>query len=179
MPVMSAHFDHILLIGMPGSGKTKLGGKLAQLQRLAFRDLDEELVQHTGMSVRSFFTRRGEEAFRVLESRILADALKGESTVIATGGGVILKEENRLMMKEHNLVIYIDIKADILFRRLKDQTDRPLLMGGNRRERLGRLLSERESLYRHTAHLVFRGGDMPPDEAAARLHNMMEDWKKT
>ena len=77
------------------------------------------------------------------------------------------------MMKEHNLVIYIDIKAEILFRRLKDQTDRPLLMGGNKRERLGQLLSERESLYRQTAQLVFSDGDMLLDEAVVQLHNMI------
>ena len=159
---------------MPGSGKSLLGRKLAQQLHYVFRDLDEDLVKRVGMSIRDIFAQRGEDEFRVLETRILSESLKEEHSVIATGGGCVLREENRTQMRADNLVIYFYATVETLLHNLEDQLDRPLLMGGDRRKLLQNMLSQREELYHQTAHLVFKVDGLTKIQAGQELCALVE-----
>lgn len=165
----------ILLIGMPGSGKSTLGRKLAASLNLSFCDLDEALVNQAGLSIREIFTHQGEEAFRELESAILLTALKGEPSVIATGGGVILRKSNRLAMKEGHLVIYLEASLGLLAARLEGEIDRPLLLGvKDRRGKIARLLAERTDTYLKMADLVLKVDGLSVAAAVDSLGQMIK-----
>ena len=165
---------HILFIGMPGSGKTTIGRGLAKSLGVSFYDLDEELVNQEGLSIREIFARQGEEAFRELESAILMTALKGEPSVIATGGGVIMRKSNRLAMKEGHLVIYLEASLELLYARLKEERDRPLLLGEDRKRRIERLLAQRAAIYLKTADLILKVDGLSDEAAVDRLCQMIK-----
>ena len=168
----------ILLIGMPGSGKTTIGRGLAKSLGVSFYDLDEELVNQEGLSIREIFARQGEEAFRELESAILMTALKGEPSVIATGGGVIMRKSNCLAMKgghkEGHLVIYLEASLELLYARLKEERDRPLLLGEDRKRRIERLLAQRAAIYLKTADLILKVDGLSEETAVDRLCQMVK-----
>jgi len=166
---------HIILIGMPGSGKTTIGGELAESLGISFWDLDKELVNQEGLSIREIFARQGEEAFRKLESAILMTALKGEPSVIATGGGVIMRKGNRLAMKKGHLVIYLEASLELLYARLEGEVDRPLLLGKDRRGRIEELLAQRAAIYLKTADLILKVDDL---SVAAAVHQLCQMVKQ-
>jgi shikimate kinase len=117
----------ISLIAMPGAGKSTAGRHLANALHLPFVDADHELERRIGMSIRSFFELEGEVAFRDLEEQVIADLAGGEPKVLATGGGAVLRPANRKALHQHTTVIYLRATPDELFRRLRHDTQRPLL----------------------------------------------------
>ncbi len=168
----------ILLIGMPGSGKTTIGRGLAKSLGISFCDLDEELVNQEGISIREIFARQGEEAFRELETTILMTALKGDPSVIATGGGVIMRQSNRLAMKEGHkeghLVIYLEASVELLYARLEGEIDRPLLLGEDKKGQIESLLAQRAAIYLKTADLILKVDGLSEKEAVDRLCQMVK-----
>ena len=99
---------HLILIGLPGSGKSTVGKALAPLLGLPLIDLDQVLEAHFSQDIPGVFARRGEAVFRRQESRLLRQALGAPSSIISTGGGVILQEENRRLLSENGFVIFLD-----------------------------------------------------------------------
>ena len=164
----------ILLIGMPGSGKTTIGRGLAKSLGISFCDLDEELVNQEGISIREIFARQGEESFRELETTILMTALKGEPRVIATGGGVIMRQSNRLAMKEGHLVIYLEASVELLYARLEGEIDRPLLLGEDKKGQIESLLAQRAAIYLKTADLILKVDGLSEETAVDRLCQMVK-----
>jgi len=149
---------NIALIGMPGSGKSTVGRQLARRVGWAFVDTDTEIERELGASIRSVFEQHGEPRFRDLESEVLARLLAGESRVIATGGGAVLREANRQNLRARAEVVYLRSTPEELMRRLRHDTRRPLLQVGDPMRRLRELYRERDPLYREAARFTIETG---------------------
>ena len=150
---------NLVLIGMPGSGKTTVGRELARLSGKSFVDVDEEIAQAAGKPIPEIFAQEGEEAFRMLENRILKEVCAQSDRVIATGGGVVLHMENWKTMRRTGWVYRLE-------RRLEDLATegRPLSKSGN----LAKMEQIREPLYRAAADAAVQN-DISPEETAAEI----------
>jgi shikimate kinase len=148
----------ISLIAMPGAGKSTAGRHLANALHLPFVDADHELERRIGMSIRSFFELEGEVAFRDLEEQVIADLAGGDPKVLATGGGAVLRPANRKALHDNTTVIYLRASPDELFRRLRHDTQRPLLQVADPLKKLRDLFADRDPLYRETAHFSIDTG---------------------
>jgi shikimate kinase len=159
----------ISLVGLPGSGKTTVGRQLARRLQLPFLDSDHAIEQRLGCSIREFFDRNGEDAFRDIEAQIIDELTAGAPCVLSTGGGAVLREENRRHLKTRGRVIYLNASADDLFRRLRHDTHRPLLQVADPHKKMRNLYAQRDPLYRQTAHFVIETGH----PSVATLVNMI------
>ena len=140
---------------MPGCGKSTIGRQLARLRQLPFVDSDHEIERFLGCSIREFFDREGEPAFRDIEQRVIGELLAAPGArVLATGGGSVLRPANRQAMRSHATVVYLHTQPEDLARRLARDTQRPLLQVADPRQRLRDLYSVRDPLYREVAHLT-------------------------
>jgi shikimate kinase len=146
------------LIGLPGSGKSTVGRQLARRLGLPFRDSDHVIEQQIGCSIRDFFAREGEAAFRDLEQVAIEELMTLPAGVFATGGGSVLRQANRERLRSAGRVIYLSSTADEVFRRVRNDSNRPLLQVDDPLERLRALHAERDPLYRETAHVVIKTG---------------------
>ncbi len=147
----------LILVGLPGSGKSTVGRNLARRLDIPFSDSDHVIEQQIGCSIREFFAREGEDAFRDIEQQVIAN-LAGEPGVLATGGGAVLREANRKVLREAGQVIYLRSNPEDLFRRLRHDANRPLLQVDDPLARLRELHALRDPLYRETAHFVIETG---------------------
>ncbi len=143
----------ISLIGLPGSGKSTVGRQLARRLQIPFTDADQVLERRIGCPIREFFEREGEEAFRDLEEQVL-DELTQQPGVLSTGGGAVLREVNRQRLHQRGKVVYLKSTPEELMRRLRHDTQRPLLQVSDPLQRLRELQAARDPLYRETAHFV-------------------------
>ncbi len=144
--------DNRVLIGFMGSGKTTFGKALAGKLGMHFLDTDTYIEKQAGKSIADIFAEDGEEAFRKLETETLVylrDHL--ENTVLATGGGMPLRECNARLLKETGRVFYLTAAPQVIYDRIKDSTDRPLLQGENPYGRICELMKERKSRYEAAA----------------------------
>ncbi len=137
------------LIGMMGAGKSTVGTAVAERAGLPYVDLDDDIVAAAGMSIEEIFATHGETAFRALEHAALA-ARTADDAVVACGGGVVLDERNRDIMREHGTVVWLDAPVEVLGGRVGSGEGRPLLAGGVIR-RLEELSAARRHLYEQTA----------------------------
>lgn len=153
-PLGPAGAPSIALVGMPGCGKTTVGRQLARLLGLAFVDSDHAIEQRLGVPIREYFAQHGEAAFRDVESEVI-DALAGRpGQVLATGGGAVLRPSNRDALHSRSHVVYLRTTPEDLARRLRHDTQRPLLQVADPLQRLRELHEQRDPLYRRTAHIV-------------------------
>lgn len=151
----------IALIGLPGGGKSTVGRQLAKRLGARFVDSDTVLEERIGMPIRSFFDRHGEEAFRDAEEQVideLTNVGREQALVIATGGGAVLRPVNRQRLHERSTVIYLRSTPEELFRRLRHDTQRPLLQVADPQTRLRELYDQRHPLYEETAHYTVDTG---------------------
>jgi len=149
----------IALVGMPGGGKSTVGRQLARQLGMRFIDTDSEIESRIGEPIRVFFERSGEAAFRDIESEVLADLLAGDGEfVLATGGGIVLRESNRHLLHKAATVLYLRSTPEELFRRLRHDTQRPLLQVRDPLQKLRELYLQRNPLYRSCAHFVLETG---------------------
>lgn len=148
----------IVLVGLPGSGKSSIGRRLALRLDLPFADTDAVVEQRVGCSIRDYFEREGESSFRDLEEATLSELIAARRGVLATGGGIVVRTSNRSLMKEGGHVIYLRASPEDLFRRLRHDLSRPLLQVADPLGRLRELYAARDPLYRETAHDVVETG---------------------
>ncbi len=149
---------NIILIGMMGSGKTTVGKLLANLVGKTFIDVDHEIQRRTGVGIPVIFEIEGEAGFRKRESEILRDMVRQQNIVLATGGGAILHPDNRTLLRQHGTVVYLCAPVTELRRRTHQDKNRPLLQTGNVHARLIELFTQRDPLYRETAHIIMDSG---------------------
>jgi shikimate kinase len=139
----------ILLTGMMGSGKSRVGRRLADRLGWSFLDTDQEIEARAGCPVAATFARDGEARFRELEQQVL-EGLPRERTVVALGGGAIVSESNRALLRDKGLLVWLDVSPECLAERLRASASRPLLAGtegAERVERLRELLAARRDAY--------------------------------
>ncbi|WP_291008400.1 shikimate kinase [Hydrogenophaga sp.] len=148
----------LVLVGLPGSGKSTVGRQLSRRLQLPFLDSDHVIEQRLGCSIREYFEHAGEERFREIESSVLDEISRGEPAVISTGGGSVLRPMNRQRLRERGQVVYLRSTPEELFRRLRHDRKRPLLQVEDPLQRLRDLYEERDPLYRETAHFVIETG---------------------
>lgn len=149
----------VSLVAMPGAGKSTAGRHLAAALGWRFVDADVEIEQHIGMSIRAYFEREGEQAFRDLEQQVIAELVQiRPPIVLATGGGSVLREANRRALRENSVVVYLRASPEELFRRLRHDTQRPLLQVADPLRKLRELYRDRDAFYRETAHFVIETG---------------------
>jgi shikimate kinase len=163
----------IILIGLMGAGKTTIGTLLAARLSRTFIDTDQVLEARTGVSIATIFEIEGEASFRDREAATISEVVRIPNAVISTGGGCVLRDETRTLMRQHGLVIYLHAPPAISYARLKRAKDRPLLRGADAFERLSALYSERHQLYETTSDLMIDAHRDKPtqvvDEIAQRL----------
>jgi len=148
----------IILVGLPGSGKTTIGRQLSRRLGVPFVDSDHVIEERLGCSIREFFAREGEDSFRDVEELVLDDLSQHHVGVMATGGGSCLRPKNRQRLHERGHVIYLRSTPEDVYRRVKHDTARPLLQVDDPMGRLRNLYETRDALYRETAHFVIETG---------------------
>jgi len=149
---------NIFLVGMMGAGKTTVGRLLAHFLGKTFYDSDREIQKRTGVGIPVIFEIEGEEGFRKRETDMLAELAKMENIVLATGGGAVLSLENRRLLKQRGIVIYLRAAVEDLWRRTRQDQNRPLLRAPDPRKKLTELYGQRDPLYRDTAHIIVESG---------------------
>ena len=146
--------NNIYLVGMPGAGKTTVGRHLARHMQRSFIDADHEIEARTGVRIPLIFDIEGEQGFRDRESRVIAE-LAGESNlVVATGGGVVLRPENRAALTQGGTVVYLHAAPKLLFERTRLDPNRPLLQVADPMQKIEELFAQRDPLYREVADIV-------------------------
>lgn len=153
----------IVLIGMMGAGKSTIGRRMAARLRLPFTDADTEIeTAHAGMTIPEIFATHGEPYFRDGEARVIARLLESGPAVIATGGGAFMREETRSRIRDKAVSIWLKADADVIMRRVRRRSDRPLLQNPDPEGTVNRLLGEREPFYGN-ADLTILSRDVPHD----------------
>lgn len=160
---------NVILIGMMGSGKTTVGRLLAERTGREFIDLDAMIESRVGKRIVDIFSDQGEEGFRDLETATLHDVVGATHAVIATGGGVVIRPENRRVLQQLGLVVWLDAPPDVLLKRIGDDESRPMLHGQNPQKRIERLLSERRGFYADASNIHLDTSELTPDEIASRV----------
>lgn len=148
----------IALIGMPGGGKSTVGRQLAKRLGWNFADSDACVEKRIGCSIRSFFENQGEDSFREIETSVIAELAAQPETVLSTGGGAILRQENRRILQSQCHVVYLRSSPEELYRRLRHDASRPLLQVPDPLARLRELFDTRDPLYQEVAHFIVDTG---------------------
>jgi shikimate kinase len=152
---VSLHRGNLFLVGLMGAGKSTLGRQIARRLGLAFVDADVELERRLGVSIPTIFEIEGEKAFRDREQALIAELTDRDHTVLATGGGAVVREASRENLRERGTVVYLHATPAMLWERIKHSRHRPMLKVANPRGRLDSLYAERDALYRSIAdHVV-------------------------
>ncbi len=166
----------VVLVGMMGAGKSTIGRRLSARLGMPFLDADVEIEAAAGMSIPDIFESRGEPDFRDGEARVIARLLDSGPAVLATGGGAFMRKETRDRIRDKAVSIWLKVDADTIMRRVKRRSDRPLLQTADPEATVGRLISEREPVYRH-ADLTIWSREVPHekivDECIEALHGRL------
>ncbi|HEY9811767.1 MAG TPA: shikimate kinase [Halomicronema sp.] len=157
---------NLYLIGMMGAGKTTVGRLLATQLNYRFVDTDEMIEKVVGKSITEIFAEEGETSFRELESKVLGEVAAYKNLVVATGGGIILRQENWGYLR-HGVVVWLDVGVEQLYARVKEDKSRPLLQDPNPMAKLQSLLESRQSLYSQADVRVRVEGSQTPKQVAA------------
>lgn len=147
--------QNLFLIGPIGAGKTTIGRYLARALDRKFFDTDQEVEERTGVDLNWIFDMEGEEGFRERETVLIEELTQETAVVLSTGGGSILREENRHVLAARGLVVYLQVSIEQQLERTLRDTKRPILQQGDKQEVLEKILREREPLYEEIADLTF------------------------
>lgn len=147
-----------------GTGKTSVGMRVARSLGFRFVDTDKLIVKSTGKPIPKLFAESGEDHFRELETETLRQCAEGEGQVISTGGGVVVREENRPILREAGYVVWLRASPETIYERVKRNRNRPLLQTADPLGTIRELLAVREALYESCADLVIKTDQLSMDE---------------
>ena len=157
---------NIYLIGMMGSGKSTVGKPLSEKMHKPFIDLDSEIEKGTGKNISKIFDIDGEEQFRKMETKQLKQY---SESIVACGGGIVLKDENREFINENGVTILLTASMEELSHRLSDSGNRPLLADDNTEEALTKLWLERQLNYLNTADFTIETDGKNPEQLTEEI----------
>lgn len=149
---------NIFLVGLMGSGKTTIGRALAKRLNKRFIDADHEIESRTGASIPLIFEIEGEASFRQREADVIRDLTAQEGIVLATGGGAVLTENSRRLLKERGVVVYLRASVSSILQRTSHDRNRPLLQTADPKARIEELSQQRGPLYEEVAHITVETG---------------------
>lgn len=164
----------IALVGMPGSGKSTVGRHLSRMLGWRFVDTDTEIERVLGESIRAYFEKFGEASFRDVEASVLSTLAVQPELILATGGGTVLRPANREVLKAHGKVVYLRATPDDLYRRLRHDSQRPLLQGGDPLARLKLLYRDRDPIYAEVADFTIDTGRSSVPSLVSLLSSQLE-----
>lgn len=174
------HVPNIILVGPMGAGKTTIGRLLAQALERDFLDSDRVIEENAGADIPWIFEKEGEQGFRRRETATLQQLTQeyGAKVVLATGGGAIMREENRTILQQGGLVVYLYATINQQVQRTSRTNHRPLLQTGNRKQILTDLFKERDPLYRQAANLIVKTDSRNPKLVANKVLGAIEEHIK-
>ncbi len=161
--------QRVFLVGPMGAGKTTIGRQLAQLLHLEFLDSDQAIENRAGADIPWIFDVEGEAGFREREVRMIDELTQRDGIVLATGGGAILRAENRAALSQRGSVVYLFASIKQQFERTSKDRNRPLLQVPDPEGRLRELMAERDPLYREIADHVVETDGLPARTVAQQL----------
>jgi len=161
-----------------GAGKTTIGRMLAKALAVPFYDSDKAIEESTGVDIPTIFEFEGEEGFREREQKMILQLTKIDGIVMATGGGAILREENRRLLKENGFVVYLKCSVDRILERTRRDTQRPLLKTDNPRGKIESLFEQREPLYLTCADYQIDTGVLPSKIVANQILNEFKSMSR-
>ena len=170
---------NLILVGMMGSGKTTMGRLLARHLGKVFVDSDEEIIKRTGVTIPHIFDVEGEPGFRLREITALRNLVERDNMVLATGGGAVLDEQNRTMLQQNGIVIYLKASVHDLWQRTRHDRNRPLLQTGNPHARLTELFQQRDPLYRQVSDIIAQSGKQSAQALMLQLAEEIDVFRKT
>ena len=160
---------NVYLVGPMGAGKTTIGRLLADSLNLAFRDVDREIEERSGVDIPGIFDKEGEAGFRDRESAMLEELSAEQGLLVATGGGAIQREHNRQLMKTSGKIVYLHASIEEQVRRTARDRKRPLLQRGDPRKVLTELMDRRDPLYREIADVIVTTDGRSPRTVAQEI----------
>lgn len=163
----------IVLVGMPGSGKSSIGRRLGQRLGLDFSDADAEIEQAANMTIPEIFQARGEAEFRKGEQKVIARLLESGPQVIATGGGAFMSADTRARIHERGVSVWLKADVETLLKRVKRKSNRPLLQNPDPEGTLRNLLAAREPTYAE-ADLTVTSCEVPHEEVVEAIVNLLD-----
>jgi len=166
-----------VLIGLMGVGKSSIGRRLAEQLQMPLIDLDDAIVARAGKRSPEIFAEQGEAAFRAMETQLLREVV-AERAIIATGGGIVMAEENREILKANPPVIWLKASPEYLAERIDGDTNRPLIAAGDTLKRLRELAELRYPLYEQCADLVLPREHMKKKEIVQVILRFLSSWAK-
>jgi len=159
----------IVLVGPMGVGKSTIGRLLAKQLGLPFKDSDTEIEARCGADIPWIFDVEGEDGFRQRETSVLRSLIKESSLILATGGGIVLREENRELIGQADIVIYLVADIDQLVKRTEKDKKRPLLQVANPEQKIRELIEQRDTLYRQVATRIVMTDSRVPKVLAKQI----------
>lgn len=163
----------IVLVGMPGSGKSSIGRRLSQRLGLDFSDADAEIETAANMSIPEIFQAHGEAEFRKGEQKVIARLLEAGPQVIATGGGAFMNADTRARIREKGVSIWLKADVDTLLRRVRRKSNRPLLQNADPEGTLRTLLAARETTYAE-ADLTITSCEVPHEDVVEAIVELLD-----
>lgn len=166
---------NLFLVGLMGAGKTSVGRLLAKRFDKTFYDCDHEIERRTGVKIPVIFDIEGEAGFRAREAAVLCELAVLHDIVLATGGGVVVREENRRVLTQNGTIVYLRAALDDLWQRTRHDRNRPLLQTADPRAKLEQLFVQRDPLYQEVATLVVDTGNQSLRNLAHQLEQRLRE----
>ncbi len=170
--------QNIFLVGLMGSGKTTVGKLLAKRLGLKFVDSDQEIEVHTGASISWIFEIEGEDSFRQREMETINELTSRQGILLATGGGAVVRPENREALKKRGIVVYLRTSVSNILKRIQHDKNRPLLQTKDRRAKLEELSHQREPFYQEVADIIVDTGRSNIHTMVQSIANQIKEFQK-